>query len=107
MLFSSFNHLSIVRMKQLLPECPVGALVEHDDLFNAGYYCKKYGFEFYHPDSDLLTAENVKTCKDHGIGINTWTVNDLASLERACDWELEGVFTNYPHFVSAWAHRGR
>ena len=42
-IFSSFNHLSIVRMKQLLPECPVGALVEHDDLRNAGYYCSKFG----------------------------------------------------------------
>ena len=37
MIFSSFNHLSIVRMKQLLPQCPVGALVENNDLQIAGY----------------------------------------------------------------------
>ncbi len=101
-IFSSFNHLSIVRMKQLLPECPVGALVEHDDLQFAGYYCKKYGFDFYHPDCALLTKENVDNCKEYGIGINTWTVNDLGIFERMCEWGVEGVIGNFPAVPKAW-----
>jgi glycerophosphoryl diester phosphodiesterase len=76
-IFSSFNHLSALRMKELLPQCPVGALVENNDLQFAGYYCHKYGFDFYHPDCHLLTKANVDNCKEYGIGINTWTVNDL------------------------------
>ena len=72
-IFSSFNHLSIVRMKQLLPKCPVGALVEHDDLQNAGYYCSKFGFEYYHPDGSLFTKENAENCREHRVGVNVWT----------------------------------
>ena len=102
MIFSSFNHLSIVRMKQLLPQCPVGALVENNDLQFAGYYCHKYGFEFYHPDCHLLTKANVDNCKEYGIGINTWTVNDLGIFETMAEWGVEGVIGNFPKVPKAW-----
>ena len=104
-LFSSFNHLSIVRVKQLLPGCPVGALVEHDDLQNAGYYCSKYGFEYYHPDGDLFTKENAENCREHGVGVNVWTVNDLKMFENLAEWGVDGVITNYPKYLAEWAHK--
>ena len=99
-IFSSFNHLSVVRMKQLLPECPVGALVEHDDLQNAGYYCRKYGFEYYHPDGSLFTKENAENCREHGVGVNVWTVNDLKMYEDMREWGVDGVITNYPKYLA-------
>ena len=104
-IFSSFNHLSIVRMKQLLPECPVGALVEHDDLRNAGYYCSKFGFEYYHPDGSLFTKENAENCCEHGVGVNVWTVNDLKMFENMTDWGVDGVITNYPKVLAELLHR--
>ena len=104
-IFSSFNHLSIVRMKQLLPECPVGALVEHDDRRNAGYYCSKFGFEYYHPDGSLFTKENAENCREHGVGVNVWTVNDLKMFENMTDWGVDGVITNYPKVLAELLHR--
>ena len=104
-IFSSFNHLSVVRMKQLLPECPVGALVEHDDLQNAGYYCSKFGFEYYHPDGSLFTKENADNCREHGVGVNVWTVNDLKMFENMADWGVDGIITNYPKFLAELLHR--
>lgn len=99
-IFSSFNHLSIVRMKELLPECPVGALVENNDLVNAGYYCRKYGFEYYHPDADILTRENAENCQQYGIGINVWTVNDRKTFEKLKEWKVDGVITNDPRLLT-------
>ena len=101
-IFSSFNHLSALRMKELLPQCPVGALVENNDLQFAGYYCHKYGFDFYHPDCHLLTKANVDNCKEYGIGINTWTVNDLGIFETMVEWGVEGVIGNFPGVPKAW-----
>ena len=101
-IFSSFNHLSALRMKELLPECPVGALVEINDLQYAGYYCHKYGFDFYHPDCHLLTKANVDNCKEYGIGINTWTVNDLGTVETMVEWGVEGIIGNFPMIPKAW-----
>ena len=91
-IFSSFNHL----------QCPVGALVENNDLQFAGYYCHKYGFDFYHPDCHLLTKANVDNCKEYGIGINTWTVNDLGIFETMVEWGVEGVIGNFPGVPKAW-----
>ena len=89
-------------MKELLPQCPVGALVENNDLQFAGYYCHKYGFDFYHPDCHLLTKANVDNCKEYGIGINTWTVNDLGIFETMVEWGVEGVIGNFPGVPKAW-----
>ena len=41
-IFSSFNHLSILRMKELAPEIPCGALVGDRGLKYAGFYCATF-----------------------------------------------------------------
>lgn len=103
--FSSFNHLSVVKTKELAPEIPVGALVEIEGLMYAGYYAKQFGFQYYHPDFCLLSEEAVKECKEHGIGINVWTVNDLDSFEKLVEWDVDGVITNYPMVLHGWLNR--
>lgn len=95
-IFSSFNHLSILKMKELAPEIPCGALVGDRGLKYAGFYCERFGFEFYHPDFQTLTEEDVKECKAHGVGINAWTVNGMEGLEKLVEWDCEGIITNYP-----------
>lgn len=95
-IFSSFNHLSILKMKELVPEIPCGALVGNKGLKYAGFYCKRFGFEFYHPDFATLTQEDVRECREHGIGVNAWTVNDMGGLEKLVEWDCEGIITNYP-----------
>lgn len=101
-LFSSFNHLSARKMKELAPEIPCGALVGDRGLGNAGLYCRRFGFEFYHPDFTALTDEAVKECKEQGIGLNVWTVNDLGGLEQLWEWDCEGIITNYPAVPMEW-----
>ncbi len=101
-IFSSFNHASLFKLKELAPDIPVGALMENTELTYAGFYCRQFGFQYYHPDGDLLTAETVKGCKEHGIGLNVWTVNDLRIFERLVEWDVEGVITNFPRVPHDW-----
>lgn len=101
-LFSSFNHMSIVKTKELAPEIPTGALVELVDLGNAGYYCHEHGFSAYHPGVKWLTKETVENCKKYGILVNVWTINDMGALENIYEWGCDGAFTNYPPIVKAW-----
>lgn len=104
-LFSSFNHVSMLQIKKLAPEIPTGALVEIEGLMYAGYYCEQNGMQYYHPDFCLLSKEAVEECKAHGIGINVWTVNDLASFEQLVEWGVEGVITNFPAVLYGWLNR--
>ncbi len=104
-LFSSFNHFSLTRMKQIVPEyVELGALVEHESGVKVypGAYCKSAGFSCYHPPIAALTDENVRDCREHGIKINVWTVNDMAGLEKLHAWGVEGIITNFPSVPMAW-----
>lgn len=104
-LISSFNHMSLVKSKELAPEIPVGALVERQGLGYAGFYCKQFGFEYYHPGYNLLSDEAVRECKENGIGINVWTVDNLGAFEQLKDWGVEGIFTNFPKVPYGWLNQ--
>jgi len=91
---SSFNHMSLVRVKQLDAEIKTGALVSQTVIGNIGYYCQQFGIPYYHPNVKILTKEIAEECRMRGIGINAWTVNDVETLERMWEWGCDGVITN-------------
>jgi len=101
-MFSSFNHVSLIRCKELIPEIPCGVLTMDEGLGNAGYYASKYHFECYHPDFRGLTEETVQNCKTHGIKLNVWTVNKEEGLMKLYQWGCDGVITNYPKLCKNW-----
>ena len=55
-----------------------------------------------HSPIELLTDENVRDCKEHGVKMNVWTVNDMAGLEQLHRWGCEGIITNFPGVASGW-----
>ncbi|WP_422479027.1 glycerophosphodiester phosphodiesterase [Pleomorphochaeta sp. DL1XJH-081] len=94
--FSSFNHLSILEIKRMAPHIPCGALVEQQGLKYAGYYCEKFGFDYFHPGRPSVTKESVAECHAHGIAVNVWTVNTVDDYRMMEAIGVDGVFTNYP-----------
>lgn len=94
-MFSSFNHLSLVETKRLAPQIPVGALIGKQGIVNAGYYCEKYGFEYYHPSYEALTDAAVAELKAHHVKMNVWTVDAMGPLEQLAAWGVDGVISNY------------
>lgn len=104
-LFSSFNHFSLRRLREIVPDyVELGALVEHKSGVQVfpGDYCKASGFQCYHPPIGILNDENVKNCKDNGVKLNVWTVNDMDGLEKLYRWGCEGIITNFPGVAYTW-----
>ena len=106
-IFSSFNHVSLFRMRALMPpeaEVPLGALVPPVDGVKVfpGEFCKAAGFAAYHPPMEILDDENVRSCKENGVSINVWTVNDMEGLEKLYAWGCEGIITNFPGVAKGW-----
>lgn len=94
-LISSFNHGSVIRMRQLSPEIQCAFLVGGRGLANVGSYAKNFKVEYYHPDGAFLTKAAVDECKAQGVGLNVWTIDDLGLLQKMITWNVDGVFTNH------------
>lgn len=102
-IFSSFNHISLIRIKEMAPKSELGALVEKENFVRVfpGAYCKKSGFNRWHPAISMLDEENARDCRRNGIKINVWTVNDMAGMEKALRLGCSAVITNFPGIAAA------
>lgn len=95
-LYSSFNHYSILKVKELDPEVPVGFLYM-DGYIDMPEYAKKYGVEALHPALyNLQYPDFIRKCKEYNILIRAWTVNEEQYMRLLCENGIEGMITNYP-----------
>jgi glycerophosphoryl diester phosphodiesterase len=54
------------------------------------------GAEAVHPSVRLASPELVARAHTHGLLINVYTANRIATLRRLLGWGVDGVFTDYP-----------
>ena len=97
-IISSFNHNSVMRMKNLDAGIYCGFLSE-TWILETGAYVKKHGIEAYHPLFRMLTDKEYSDLRNHGVKINTWTVNEREDILRMIDFEVEGIISNHPDRV--------
>ena len=98
-IISSFNHYSVLRMKKLCPEMKCGLLAD-TWILNAGAYVKAAGCEYYHPNFWNVTETLAPEIYSHGIGINTWTVNEEEDIRRMIERGVNSVIGNFPDRVT-------
>lgn len=96
-LFSSFNHRSMLRMKQLDPSVPCGLLYEAV-LIHPWEYAKKLGMDAIHPHYSevILSAGECAEAHTSGIRVNTWTVNTPDAMEAVLREGADILITNHP-----------
>ncbi|MFA6688965.1 MAG: glycerophosphodiester phosphodiesterase [Sphaerochaetaceae bacterium] len=95
-IFSSFNWLSVIRLRQLAPDIPCGLLYEGHGVRHLAFQAKELGLRYLHPGFSLLDDETVAECKASGIGLNVWTVNDEQKMSRLMEWDVDSVISNVP-----------
>ena len=98
MIFSSFNWLSIVRVKRIAPEIPAGLLIDQR-LYNMGALLGKEGIEFFHPSYSTIDINTVKDMHANGVGVNVWTVDEEADVHSMLSFKVDGIITNQPERV--------
>lgn len=95
-IYSSFNHYSIVKIKKLCPEAHIGFLY-CDGTLHMAEYAQKYGVEALHPAQyNLQYVDLIPECRERNIELHVWTVNSKADLEQMAVLGIDAVITNYP-----------
>lgn len=95
-IYSSFNHQTMVRIKKMNPGAVCGLLYA-DGYLNMDRYCRELGMDALHPALYNLQYEGFReNCREKQIPLHVWTVNEPEHIRMMYDMQVEAVITNYP-----------
>lgn len=97
--YSSFNHASIRKIKEISPESKTGVLYA-DGIWEAAAYVKQLGADALHPAlHNLQYAHFAERVRKLGLQVHTWTVNTLEQVEMCRKIGVDAIITDYPDVV--------
>lgn len=98
--FSSFNHYSLAKLRELLPNAKCGLLMD-TWLRNVGAYAAGQGAATVNACSYFCCKEGVaEDLHAHGIGLQAWTPNDPQLMQKLVDRGVDSLITNFPDIAA-------
>jgi len=95
-LYSSFNHHSLLRVKAIDTSLRCGLLYECS-MVRPWDYAKKLGMDALHPHfSELQIPGECESAHALGLEVNPWTVNEDQDLRMVLNAGADRVITNFP-----------
>lgn len=102
-LISSFYHKTIKNFKNLDENIKYGALYEckkdYDTEDNVVEHARKIGVYSINMSRNLVTKEIVKMAHDNGLKVFIYTVNSPIVMRTMIDYNVDGVFTDFPELM--------
>lgn len=97
-LVSSFDHRELVRMKRLIPDIKLGALICGIPADNARF-AEELGAVSVNPCLEFVDTVFVEDAHARGLKVYVYTVNETEEIRRVSEMGVDGVFTNFPERV--------
>lgn len=95
-IYSSFNHYSIQKLKTFVPQAETAYLYS-DVILNVDQYAKKSGVRGLHPALyHVLMEDFLHQYKKSGLAVRVWTVNEEEYIDKLVRAQVDAVITNYP-----------
>jgi len=95
-MYSSFNHHSLMLIKKLDRTIPIG-LLYNEAMVDPHVYAAHLKADAIHPYYlTLMVPDTISGCKLLGININTWTVNEPEHMAWMFKEGVNAIITNYP-----------
>jgi len=96
--FSSFNHQSLVRMKEIAPDMET-AILYSEGIHQPWNYARKIvGADSLHPHFHQLRMipEYMQACKELGVKVRPWTVDSDEDIRSLLQLDVDCIITNVP-----------
>ncbi|MCL2056932.1 MAG: glycerophosphodiester phosphodiesterase [Oscillospiraceae bacterium] len=101
-IYSSFNHYSLMEVKKLNPDAKIGLLYQLGmvDPWVYANYTKAYAI---HPHYFIIASlpETVEMCHKNGVAVNVWTVNEPEVMKEMMKLGVDGIITDKPDLAFA------
>lgn len=98
-IISSFNHNSLIKMKEIDREIKCGVL-ESSRLYKPWEYVKNMGMEYFHPLNFTVNKEIAEKFLENNIGLNIWFGKADYDFSKCLDLNPTGLITDFPDRVS-------
>jgi len=101
-IYSSFNHYSLMHIKKLNPAAKIGLLYEFG-MIDPWVYANYVKADAVHPHYYVIAAlpETVKRCHENGLMVNVWTVDDPDAVKLMLKCGVDTIITNKPDIAAA------
>ena len=94
--YSSFNHYSIMKVKELNPDAKIAFLYQ-DGPIDMPHYAKKHGVDAINPALyNLQFKDLMKDANKAGLEVNVWGVNTKEHILYCLGQGVTSIFTDYP-----------
>lgn len=95
---SSFNPLTLMRFRQIMPEVLIGFLHAPGSVIDTRAIMEQLelAYEADHPHESVIDAAYMQWARERGYRVNTWTVNDPQRAQALRDLGVDAVITDKP-----------
>lgn len=95
----SFDVRPLQIIHQISPDQTLALLTEN--LWGVDANLKSLGFtpNIYSPYYQLLSEKTIRICREKGMKIIPWTVNDPADMQKLIRLGVDGIITDYPNRI--------
>lgn len=96
-LYSSFNHYTLRRIRELKPDAKTGLLYADGIINPVEYAVSVVGVDALHPALyNLQYPGFMEECRKNGKKVHVWTVNEEEHMRMVCERQVDALITNYP-----------
>ncbi len=97
-IIQSFDPRTLQYLHQQYPQIKTALLIEDFDKKTFALQLRDLGFipSIYSPAYSLVTPLLVKQCREAGVAIIPWTVNDLEKMKELKKMGVSGIISDYP-----------
>jgi glycerophosphoryl diester phosphodiesterase len=102
-IYSSFNHYSLMHIKKIDTSAKIGLLYEYG-MVDPWVYANYVKADAVHPHYYVIAAlpETVKRCHENGLMVNVWTVDDPDAIKLMLKCGVDTIITDKPDIAAAY-----
>jgi len=96
MTVQSFDVRALQAVRRLDPAIRLALLIEHEGPFEDNLDSLGFVPNVYSPNYNLVTSWLVEQCREKGMQVIPWTLNETETMEMYTGLGVDGIITDYP-----------
>jgi glycerophosphoryl diester phosphodiesterase len=97
----SFDLRALEAMHRQAPDIPLAYLIENMDSVEKNLKKLSFKPQIYSPYYLTISKKTLRICRENGIKLIPWTVNDVTAMRRLIRLGVDGIITDYPNRIAS------